>query len=243
MDEIRSMSDVESPDEREIGPSWKVANPAPLALFAFGFMTAFLQGATTKITDDQPTKDFTACFAIFFGGLMPFIAGMWEMWKNNSFAAVAFMSYGGFWLSWGLYMILKSANVWTGQSSNTPIPDYSLIKTQEMMLSLWGIITFCFFIQTLRINRVLQVVFFSLMVLFFLLAGGIRSETCNKVAGWWGMWVAFICFYAATAILTVDVWGHEYLPLWHVKMAPPAAAVQRSVGSVASSADRPQQDK
>ena len=24
MDEIRSMSDVESPDEREIGPSWKV---------------------------------------------------------------------------------------------------------------------------------------------------------------------------------------------------------------------------
>ena len=46
------------------------------------------------------------------------------------------------------------------------------------------------------------------MVLFFLSAGGIRSETCNKVAGWWGMWVALICFYAATAILTVDVWGH-----------------------------------
>ena len=25
---------------------------------------------------------------------MPLVAGMWEMWKNNSFAAVAFMSYG-----------------------------------------------------------------------------------------------------------------------------------------------------
>ena len=44
-----------------------------------------------------------------------------------------------------------------------------------------GILTFIFFIQTLRINRGLQVLFFSLSVLFFLLAGGVRNKLCDKV--------------------------------------------------------------
>lgn len=35
--------------------------------------------------------------------------------------------------------------------------------------------------QTLRINRALQTLFFSLAVLFFLLAGGVRNALCNKV--------------------------------------------------------------
>jgi succinate-acetate transporter protein len=45
----------------------------------------------------------------------------------------------------------------------------------------WGILTFIFFVQTLRINRSLQTLFFSLAALFFLLAGGVRSPICNKV--------------------------------------------------------------
>jgi succinate-acetate transporter protein len=28
------------------------------------------------------------------GGLIQLLAGMWEMWKNNTFAATAFSSYG-----------------------------------------------------------------------------------------------------------------------------------------------------
>ena len=51
-----------------------------------------------------------------------------------------------------------------------------------MMLSLWGILTFLFFVQTLRINRALQTLFISLSILFFLLAGGVRNALCNKVS-------------------------------------------------------------
>ena len=77
--------------------------------------------------------------------------------------------------------IAVQANVWTGQSSNTPVKTYDAGGATEMMLSLWGILTFCFFCQTLRINRGLQMLFISLTVLFFLLAGGVKNELCNKV--------------------------------------------------------------
>lgn len=77
--------------------------------------------------------------------------------------------------------IAVQANVWTGQSSSTPVKTYDAVGATEMMLSLWGILTFCFFCQTLRINRGLQTLFISLAVLFFLLAGGVRNELCNKV--------------------------------------------------------------
>ncbi|EIE24448.1 hypothetical protein COCSUDRAFT_65361 [Coccomyxa subellipsoidea C-169] len=204
-----------------------IGNPGPLGLYAFGLTTAFLQGAVTQITDPQPTKDFVACFALFYGGTIQLLAGMWEMWKNNTFAATAFSSYGGFWLGWGLYMILHAANIWTGESSSKPVKNYSLVTTEEMMLSLWGILTFCFFVQTLRINRALQTLFFSLAVLFFLLAGGVRNVLCNKVAGWVGIWVAFVAFYAATAILTGEVWDHEYLPLGHVNRTQHAAKTKK----------------
>lgn len=42
------------------------------------------------------------------------------------------------------------ANIWTGESSGKPLKAYSLVSTEEMMLSLWGILTFCFFMQVPR---------------------------------------------------------------------------------------------
>ena len=41
------------------------------------------------------------------------------------------------------------ANVWTGQSSSTPLKVYDGTTTEEMMLALWGILSIVFFIQTL----------------------------------------------------------------------------------------------
>ena len=71
--------------------------------------------------------------------------------------------------------------MWTGQSSSTPVAHYNGATADEMMLALWGILTFCFFVQTLRINRGLQTLFISLTILFFLLAGGVKNALCNKV--------------------------------------------------------------
>lgn len=46
-----------------------------------------------------------------FGGLVQLLAGMWEFRRNNMFAATALSSYGGFWMSYGSYIILTKAGV------------------------------------------------------------------------------------------------------------------------------------
>lgn len=93
------------------------------------------QGGATRWT--EPTTTYvTIAFALFFGGLVQLLAGMWEFRRNNMFAATAFSCYGGFWLSYGIYIVLSSGGV---------IPE-SGAQGLQMMLSLWGILTFFFFL-------------------------------------------------------------------------------------------------
>ena len=37
--------------------------------------------------------------ALFYGGIAQLLAGMWEFAKGNTFGALAFSSFGAFWLS------------------------------------------------------------------------------------------------------------------------------------------------
>ena len=94
-----------------------------------------MQGANTHWTEAN-TPHVTSAFALFFGGLVQLLAGMWEFRRNNMFAATALSSYGGFWLSYGIYLILAAGGV---------IPE-SGTEGLQMMLSLWGILTFFYFV-------------------------------------------------------------------------------------------------
>ena len=85
---------------------------------------------------EASTTYITIAFALFFGGLVQLLAGMWEFRRNNMFAATALSSYGGFWLSYGIYVILTSGGVITESGP----------EGLQMMLSLWGILTFFFFL-------------------------------------------------------------------------------------------------
>ena len=38
----------------------------------------------------------------------------------------------------------------------------------------------------------------------------------RQIAGWVGLWVGLVAFYAATAILTAEVWEREWLPIGHM---------------------------
>jgi succinate-acetate transporter protein len=45
-------------------------------------------------------------YAFAYGGLVQLLAGMWEFRNRNVFGAVAFSTYGGFWLGLGLWIRL-----------------------------------------------------------------------------------------------------------------------------------------
>src|ERR671930_899974 len=80
----------------------KVADPGPLGLAAFALTTFVLSFFNAELA---PASGESIVFAIAFayGGIAQILAGMWEFRTGNTFGAVAFTSYGAFWLSFFAY--------------------------------------------------------------------------------------------------------------------------------------------
>src|SRR5213595_1749559 len=79
-----------------------VADPAPLGLAAFALTTFMLSGHNANFIPDL----LWVGLALFYGGLIQLLAGMWEFRNRNVFGATAFSTYGGFWMSLGIFVVL-----------------------------------------------------------------------------------------------------------------------------------------
>jgi succinate-acetate transporter protein len=178
------------------------ANPAPLGLLAFGMTTVLLN---LKNAGFIPMNAMILAMGIFYGGLAQVFAGVMEWKKNNTFGTTAFFSYGFFWLSFiGLLVIPKLG--WIAAPDPKAIAAY---------LFMWGLLTTCLFVVTLRLNRALQVVFGTAAILFFLLALGDYTGNIGITlfAGYWGIFCGFSAIYAAIAQLLNEVYGKLVLPM------------------------------
>ncbi len=135
----------------------KLANPAPLGLLGFGVTTVLLNLVNAGVF---PLDTVILAMGIAYGGIAQIIVGIMEFKKGNTFGTVAFLSYGLFWWSLVLLLILPKFTGFAGPSSSS-LAAYFIM---------WGIFTFGMFFGTLKANRALQFVFGSLTVLFFMLA-------------------------------------------------------------------------
>jgi len=79
-----------------------VADPAPLGLAAFALTTFMLSGHNATFIPDI----LWVGVALFYGGIIQVLAGMWEFRNRNVFGATAFSTYGGFWLGLGITVVL-----------------------------------------------------------------------------------------------------------------------------------------
>jgi succinate-acetate transporter protein len=90
-------------------------------------------------------------------------------------------------------------------------------------LILWGFFTLGMFFGALKTNRVLQFVFLTLAILFFLLALGhyvyfaSASSLINSIAGYEGIVCGSSAIYLAIAEVLKEVHGRDVLPIWTVK--------------------------
>lgn len=183
-------------------PVWSsaIGNPAPLGLLAFGMTTFFLMTVDTLWS----SKIFAAHvigYAMAYGGIAQMVAGVLELLKGNTFAGSAFFSYGSFWCAWGYFQHMTRLH---GDQGFTPDAGFKIGMT--IALATWGFFTFGFFIPTLRKNGCLMVVFGSLSVTFWLLAGGVWSPACSLAAGYIGAFCGLSAIYTAFA----ELW-HESL--------------------------------
>jgi len=88
--------------DRPVASSWVPANPAPLGLAGFAMTTFVLSMYNSNLVNEKGLPVVLG-LALAYGGIVQLLAGMWEFRTGNTFGAVAFSSYGAFWISfWAL---------------------------------------------------------------------------------------------------------------------------------------------
>ncbi len=191
----------------------KLANPAPLGLLGFGLTTVLLNLVNAGVI---PLDTVVLAMGIAYGGIAQIIVGAMEFRKGNTFGTVAFLSYGLFW--WSLVMILLLPK----------IPEFSAFAPSSSSLAayfiMWGIFTFGMFFGTLKANRALQFVFGSLTLLFFMLAlreitnnfGQTGSITFNTFVGIEGVIVGLSAVYLGIAEVLNETHHKTILPIYPV---------------------------
>jgi succinate-acetate transporter protein len=182
-------------------------NPAPLGLLGFGMTTVLLNLHNAGFYE---INSMILAMGICYGGLAQIIAGIMEWKKGNTFATTAFTSYGLFWLSLVVLIVLPKVG-WGTATNDTAMAAY---------LAMWGLFTAVMFLGTLRLNRALQVVFATLTILFFMLAIGDfagASEGFNRATGYEGIFCGFSAIYAGLAQVLNELFGKVVLPLGPVK--------------------------
>ena len=175
-------------------PALPVADPAPLGLAAFALTTFMLSGHNAGFIPDIAWVGL----ALFYGGTIQLLAGMWEFRNRNVFGATAFSTYGGFWLGLGSFVILAELTKLGSAIDNV---DNALA---------WFLISFAIFntymlFWSMRVNMAVFGVFLTLEVTEILLAIGFfnlahgGSDTILKAGGWAGIVTAAVAWYASAA--------------------------------------------
>jgi len=176
------------------------ANPAPLGLMGFGMTTVLLNLHNAGLFN---LGAMILAMGLFYGGIAQVIAGIMEWKKKNTFGTVAFTSYGLFWMTL-VGLIIAPKIGWADAQDTLGMAAY---------LVMWGLFTLYMFIGTLKLSRALQVVFGTLVVLFFLLAIGEYVPVAHTIAGYEGLLCGFSAIYAAMAQVLNEVYGKKVLPL------------------------------
>ena len=188
----------------------KLANPAPLGLLGFGFTTVLLNLVNAGIF---PLDTMILAMGLVYGGLAQVIVGIMEYRKGNTFGTVAFSSYGLFWWSLVLLLVLPKVTFLNGLNAPTE-------TAMAAYFLMWGIFTFAMFFGTLKTNRGLQFVFMSLAILFFMLTTREllgNPAWFNTITGIEGVICGASAVYLALAEVLNEAHGKTVLPICPVK--------------------------
>jgi uncharacterized protein len=171
-----------------------IANPAPLGLGGFALTTFILSATNAFGVKSVPLLAFLG-FALFYGGLGQFMAGMWEFKTGNTFGATAFSTYGGFWMGLGAWVVVL---LW------------GKVTPAEVAPSLgWILLAFAIFntymlLWSTRVSVAVFLVFLTLEITEILLfignfAGNAPGEGLVQIGGYVGILTALVAWYASAA--------------------------------------------
>ncbi|MGA9372697.1 MAG: acetate uptake transporter [Solirubrobacterales bacterium] len=192
------------------GASWVPADPGPLGLAGFAMTTFVLSMFNANIVSNAG-EPVVFGLALAYGGLAQLLAGMWEFRTGNTFGAVAFSSYGAFWISfWALVTFFAK-----------DIPESHAGAAIGLYLWAWAIFTTYMFIASLRTTGAVALVFFLLAITFVLLGIGESGSdmTITHWGGYLGIATAVAAWYASFASVINSTFGRTVAPVMPLQVA------------------------
>jgi succinate-acetate transporter protein len=196
------------------------ADPAPLGLAAFA-LTTFLLSAKNAGWMTHATGMSWLGYAFAYGGLVQLLAGMWEFRNRNVFGAVAFSTYGGFWIGLGLYIQLV---VNPAVAAIRPATAAATVSSINHDLG-WILLAFFIFntymlVLSTQVNMAVFLVFLTLGITEIVLsignfnAGAALLPTGTiKFGGYVGLVTAVVAWYASFALISRGMTGKLKFPV------------------------------
>lgn len=206
---LRDNRAAQTPDPDVTSSVSSVADPGPLGLAAFALTTFCLSVFNAGIIGDKKLEAVVLPLALFYGGTAQLLAGMWEFKKANTFGALAFSSFGAFWLSFAAYVKFVVPG----------LPMEHAYQATGLFLLAWAIFTAYMTVAAVKVSGVVFAVFIALTATFALLTIGALGESTSAthLGGYLGLLTAVFAWYGSFAGVTNSTWGRVVLPVMPAK--------------------------
>jgi uncharacterized protein len=183
-----------------------IADPGPLGLAGFAMTTFVLSIFNAGLIGNPKLEAVVLPLALVYGGGAQLLAGMWEFKKNNTFGALAFTSYGAFWISFVGYVKYIAPT----------LPPADAHTATGIFLLSWTIFTAYMLLASVKTNAVLATIFATLTLTFTLLTLGAFTSTVSftHAGGLLGLATAAMAWYLSAAGVTNATWGRTVLPVF-----------------------------
>jgi succinate-acetate transporter protein len=183
--------------------TWRPADPGPLGLGAFAMTTFVLSMFNSNLVSNKGMPVVLG-LALIYGGITQLAAGLWEFRTGNTFGAVAFCSFGAFWLSFWALNTLYAKQI-TGNVGHAV----------GLYLWAWAIFTAYMTVAALRVSAAVLLVFMLLTATYILLAIGATGahETVTHWGGYVGIATAAAAWYASFAAVVNSTFARTVLPV------------------------------
>lgn len=186
-----------------------VADPGPLGLAGFAMTTFVLSVFNAGLIKGAGLEAVVLPLALFYGGTAQLLAGMWEFKKANTFGALAFSSYGAFWLSFAALVKFVLPGIPAASASQVP-------HIVGLYLLGWTIFTVYMTVASVRVSGAVAAVFTVLSLTFIALTiGAFGSVTgWTRLGGWLGLATAVLAWYTSFAGVTNATFKRVVVPVF-----------------------------
>lgn len=194
-------ADVAAPVAPSV-PAVALGDPFALGLASFGISALALATVMSGLIDGAALPAVLA-LAVALGFFTELVAGIIHFQRGETFPAVVFTTYAGFWLSYFLLVQFFAPKVTADAAAITGV-----------FLLAWGIFSTYMLLASVRTTQTVLLIFALLSVVFYLAAFGafFESAPLSKAAGFVLIVDALVALYLSASSIVAATWGEDVLP-------------------------------